>query len=560
MWRSAFIVWLALAASPAGSMDAASEFGAKRLPRAPTLIENHSPELCGPILESALKALRSSEPAPSLTKKDLDYVNWVEWQQSQPLESSGRRVYRLDVDLDGTGAQQSILYRISPHSWRGDWHHAYVLPDGAALKSLAESGQLFELLPDPFIQYEPAVDLLELRQFFPAQIVNGVLQSTGNVWSELQLFRWQDRVYLLDQSSEWDRLPPLPVTVYRVRADATLERQCVLDFPNRKEQTAAALRASGLAMLLRQLEWVAGNGMGACGTLNAEAAQFDAAMAASRNAVVRPWAVSIHDPSFDWYGKYHVYDERLLAFLQDWSLGSAWNRTVYLELKQHIAHATRDYGDTLQREFGVSSRIAAARAEAVVENLVAAWIQVPNGYVPGQDLYTLEQSEITLALLARDAAALDDALKDRQALHSAAPIYAERNPPVSVIALSMHDAVIWPKALDALLLAGAAVDARNVFGKTPLMTAAHLNRPDAVRALLQRGVDPKARTDAAFQGCGYSIERGLRTALMYAAENAGIETIRILLDAGADPEAKDSKENGLDFYLANNPRSANCRI
>ena len=533
MWRNGLILWMGLTATAASGTDASDEFGAKRFPFAPTIIENHRPELCNQLLDAALKSFRSSEFSPSLTKEELPFVTWIHWEESRRLETSSGSVFRVDVDLDGTGTLQSILYKVFPHSWRGDSHYAYIVPESAHLDELAKSDKgLSELLSKPDGTFQPAISSDSLHPFFPtAQLVDGVEQSVGTVWSELQLFRWRDRIYLLNQSSWSQRLPPMPITVYRVPAQARLERVCVLDIPNREEAVTAALQSSGLTALLHQLKMVGGNGSGSCGTLNSEGRHFGAAMAASRNTIVRPWAVSRYNPSNDWYGKYFVYDERLRAFLEDWSLGSAWNRIVFLELQQHISHAVQSYAQTLRREFGLSQETATARAQTVIENLVAAWIQVPNSYAPGLDLYSVKQSKITLALLARNAVALNDALKDHEELHVEAPTYPypQRSPPVSVVSWHMHDAVIWAKGLDAILLAGADVDARNGYGKTPLMTAAHLNRPDAIRRLLRDEADVNARTDAASWGCGYRIERGERTALMYAAENAGLEVIGLLL-------------------------------
>ena len=556
MWRYGLSLLIGLAATAANSTDASHEFGATRFTFAPTLIESSNPELCNQILDAAHKVFRSSTAAPNLTIEQLPLVTWIDWKDAQRLETSRGTVYRIDIDLDGTGTSQSILYRVHTHSWRGDWHYAYVVSESSRLDELIRGDEdLSRLLPHPDQQYEPAVGSDSLRQFYPtATLADGVSQVGGNVWNGLRLFRWQDRIYLLDESRPPESLPPVPITIYRVQADAKLERVCALDIPSRKDEVASALRSSGLSTLLRQLHWISGNGGGFCGTLNADARHFGEAMAASRNTAVRPWAVSRHDPSFDWYGVYHVYDERLRAFLKDWSLGSAWNRVVFLELQQHIPFAVENYAQFLQRNFGLSSQIAAARAQTVVENLIAAWIQVPNGYDPPADLYTLEQTQITLALLARDSAALKDALSKTDEIHSEARIWPKRSPPVSVISWHMHDAVIWHDGLQALLRAGAEVDARNAFGKTPLMTAAHFNRPDAIRTLLRSKADVNARTDESFSDCGYQINRGERTALMYAAENAGLEVIRLLLDAGADTTDKDSQGNGLEFYLARNPR------
>lgn len=53
---------------------------------------------------------------------------------------------------------------------------------------------------------------------------------------------------------------------------------------------------------------------------------------------------------------------------------------------------------------------------------------------------------------------------------------------------------------------------------------------------------------------GEGPKRTARTALMYAAENAGPAVIKALLDSGANADARDSEGHGMEFYLANNPR------
>ena len=94
-------------------------------------------------------------------------------------------------------------------------------------------------------------------------------------------------------------------------------------------------------------------------------------------------------------------------------------------------------------------------------------------------------------------------------------------------------------ALDLVL----DIDARNEFGKTPLMTAAQFNKLDAVKWLLANGVAVNARTDA--EGLGH----GRRTPLMYAAASGSMEVIRTLLEAGADPYLADTTGQSAIDYL-----------
>jgi hypothetical protein len=117
-----------------------------------------------------------------------------------------------------------------------------------------------------------------------------------------------------------------------------------------------------------------------------------------------------------------------------------------------------------------------------------------------------------------------------------------------------HIAVARPDALP-LLWDLIDPDARNAFGKTPLMTAAQFDIPDSVRMLLARGADANARTNPA--GTAWAA----RTPLMYAAANGSLETIRLLLAAGADPQMADSKGlKALHYLLGHGPVPVNPRL
>ena len=80
--------------------------------------------------------------------------------------------------------------------------------------------------------------------------------------------------------------------------------------------------------------------------------------------------------------------------------------------------------------------------------------------------------------------------------------------------------------VQALLAAGADIEAKADDGWTPLHMAARYNKnPEVIQALLAAGADPNARA-------------GRRTPLHWAADwNGNPEVIQALLDAGADPNA-----------------------
>lgn len=80
----------------------------------------------------------------------------------------------------------------------------------------------------------------------------------------------------------------------------------------------------------------------------------------------------------------------------------------------------------------------------------------------------------------------------------------------------------WVQTVDALLRAGAKVDARNTFGDSAIMVAALGGHLVLVKKLQERGAE---------------INPAGWTPLAYAATNGKTEVVRYLLDIGANPNA-----------------------
>jgi ankyrin repeat protein len=94
--------------------------------------------------------------------------------------------------------------------------------------------------------------------------------------------------------------------------------------------------------------------------------------------------------------------------------------------------------------------------------------------------------------------------------------------------------------VQALLSAGADVNARNSNGISPLMHLGENATADLVKDLLNAGANPN------------SVDESGMTPLLHVAENAPFQVVKMLLAAGADATAKDNQETTVLMNAAGN--------
>ena len=105
---------------------------------------------------------------------------------------------------------------------------------------------------------------------------------------------------------------------------------------------------------------------------------------------------------------------------------------------------------------------------------------------------------------------------------------------------SLHTAA-WTgdiAAIERLTAAGAGIDVRDGYSRTPLHIAAHARQREAMRALVRLGADPRA------------LDAHRYDTVTIAAVADDVETMRVALAIGADPKAITSPYGGTALIAA----------
>jgi uncharacterized protein YecT (DUF1311 family) len=468
--------------------------------------------------------------------EEEDGAEWIPWNIFQ----EGPFGLRVDLDLDGNGRLHPVVGKV--------FYGPGIMV--ATKYRIFESAEAFE------------------KEVSTTESPDKLFEKSFNLENEehgdIRIFRWKNRYYFFyDDGNKYLQGNIPQISLSQLTGDGYAIPRCTVRF-SPDDSASTELRARpGFKSFLKVLSTIGKEYSG-----NRYATHNHQANAAVDRAAYRPWAVSraTQDPD-ELGGSYHRYDERMKRFLEDWSLLEAWNRREYQTFLHHVDPAVNALTNYYVNVFGISRGEAGGTAQKAIEDLMAAWIQVSKSYHPDTDLYNVRRPLLNQPLFTRDRAALEKMLgleserrtanlkemdKHSYRIDPTAPFAFSRGTPDEEISLALHDAVEWGDGMRLLLSAGADPNAANDFGKTPLMTATHMNRPDTVRLLLSHGADPNRKTGKLkYDEFSSPIER---TALMYAAENAGTTVMKLLIDAGASPDERDSKGNGIGTYLTRNPR------
>lgn len=506
-----------------------NDFGSRKYPFMPELVVNQSPPLCDAYLAALREEFLSTKVNMVVTK--IQGATWLDWKPVKP-ESANEPLdlWRLDLDLGGSGKTRTVVMRKSVQSFgSGDVQNldAYIFDSSTAAEKWLESAIQSE---NPFIG---------IRQYYPGEgITSKTLPYEIYFGGEHKWFTFQRKYYFLTS----EEINADFAGVAQLSLDGSRKLVCVARTSPPQEIYNKFVSKPGLKSYLKVLWTIGHDSGGPCGSLRSEYRHDDLAGAAIRRAAVRPWATSNRLEDGIFHGVYYDYDGRMLNFVEDWGYQDAWNYREYQTYLNHVQPAIKALERYYRDVFHVSNKEVSLRAQAIFEQVTGAHFLIPRDYQPGADGYLFLNSK---------QADLHKGILKGYSRAELLPLLEDKTTKAGKISV-LAKAVEQPKLLQELIDSGEDVNAQFGWGKTPLMVAAHMNRPDSMKVLLKAEADPNLQTTT-MNECGVTIQRGERTALMYAAENADIDVMSLLVEAGAKIDAKDSQSNGIDYYLSLNP-------
>ena len=253
--------------------------------------------------------------------------------------------------------------------------------------------------------------------------------------------------------------------------------------------------------------------------------------------------------------RYHnfTYARNIWQFYEDWASLSPVNRMQYQKFLIELEKYGNYMGGVLKEHLDIKSDEQLDILKYFITKTILSDIQVIYDY----DEYRKQLSDYLQKI--QNNTVSDIELKENLSQqYTIEQLYGD----AWFVEPALFHSLTHPELLKRMITFGYDVNVPNWYSKTPLMTAAHLNNYKATNILLDAGADVNKQmgnllkddifSDYITQWESYQVHRNNRTALMYACENADYKLIKLLIDYGADISAKDSLNNGIDYYISLN--------
>lgn len=534
-------VWVGISVLLLANAVLASEqitFNPTRLPFKPTLIISKDDEVCREVVKAATQRFVSTTPqskdwwrinenvAGTSSFQQLHWENLgVSKQDIRGKLINVGAVYRLDIDINGNGRPETLL------QFKTWWKYDEV-------KKVSFFNDSIDI--DALIQQQPE-NLFWLKKI-GVEIYPGKGRPTSNNRPNIPLtvFKKGHEYYSFLEPKHFGDTRPLLEELYRLDENGNWSMVCKIRTLPDKGGLVTMIQNSDISEFENYLSKIrGGSGRGRCGDV-----WWQIGVQSARARVdtrVAPWNMRPSE---------HATTD---AFLESWSYKSLWNHRSFRGFTSVRHNAKKVFERYYIKSFGVPPEEAREAASLAIHLITNSNFSPPYYWRPSYIKkkqyqnslkYQYHPSEFVRALLNGQ----------RPTNEEMSPYVSELNKPAyfnTAREAYLFLALEHPGNVRMLIDQGAQVDFQNIFGKTPLMYAAHFDLLKTARVLLDSGANPNLKTKK-LNNCSFRISRGDRTALMYAAENASPELIKLLLDHGADPAALDTDIQDMIDYLDRN--------
>ena len=269
------------------------------------------------------------------------------------------------------------------------------------------------------------------------------------------------------------------------------------------------------------------------GTLGSSRRQVNFAAGVRSAAFITPWTI----------GESYNTSETTAIALENWSYQDAWSRWKYLNLIETYEPALEDIYWLLANHYGSVPENIDALAQQTLDRIIRNHFIFRKDTRADPYIYSKFDPRLIDAFNQNmDSETFDAALAAAQALDAETDSSSNVH---RLITASFYS----PNLINHVMTSGDALEAKNRFGKTPLMVAAHIGNPTAVRRLIAANVDISAELTPAPSKYGFSeaLKPEPRSALDYAIENAPMEIIDMLLNAGAETATPEMLEQRIEL-------------